>query len=353
MGGYAWMVVALACVIVLVSLTMALLVFWRRSDDWMALVVAFSLVVLPAGNLSTLASSDSAPTGPLALALIVLLLSLPAYAAYYGNFLLFPSGRFAPRWSWILLVAWLVFIVAIKLRADTLNGFLDLGYPILYSGAILCQIYRYRRVSNAVQRQQTKLVVVGLIASLLANQIFWQTSRLPSLSATVYGPFALLFYQLPLLLLPLGFFLAIQRYRLYDIDVLIRRTLVYGTLTVVLALVYIGGIIGLQTLLNVIAQARGGEGFSTPVIVITTLLIAALFQPLRSRIQRAVDRRFYRSKYDAHRAIEQFGTSLRQQVDLPALTSQLVGVVQETMQPTNISLWLSNKGDRASGGIPD
>jgi hypothetical protein len=346
MSAYAWMVVALACVVVLISLAMALLLFWRRSDDWMALIIAFSLLALPAGNLSTLAASDSAPIAPLALTLIALLLSLPAYAAYYGNFLLFPSGRFAPRWSWILLIAWLLFIIVIKVQpgeSGVLSGLLDVGYPLLYGAAILCQVYRYRSVSNTIQRQQTKLVVVGLIASLLANQLFWQTGRLDALSATVYGPFALLLYQATLLLLPLAFFLAIQRYRLYDIDVLIRRTLVYGSLTVILAGIYIAGVVGLQSLLNAVVTARSGASFAPPIIVLTTLLIAALFQPLRQRIQQAVDRRFYRSKYDAHRAIEQFGASLRQQVDLPALTSQLVGVVQETMEPSNISLWLSER----------
>jgi hypothetical protein len=222
---------------------------------------------------------------------------------------------------------------------------LAVGYLILYGGAIACQVYRYRSVSNAVERQQTKLVVVGFVASLLANQIFWQTSSLPALQSTVYGPFTLLFYLLTLLLLPVAFFLAIQRYRLYDIDVLIRRTLIYGSLTVILALVYLGGVVGLQALLNLIARSRGGD-FSPPVVVITTLLIAALFQPLRSRIQRAVDRRFYRSKYDTQSAIERFGASLRQQVDLPALTSQLLALVQETMQPSDISLWLSERGKR-------
>ncbi len=222
---------------------------------------------------------------------------------------------------------------------------LYLGYPLLYGSAILCQLYRFWRHSTPVQRQQTKWFVFGLIASLLANQIFWQTNGLDSLRATVYGPFTLLFYLITLLLLPSTFFIAIQRYRLYDIDVVIRRTLIYGSLTATLALVYIGGIIGLQALIDLIAQSRGSEGFSSPVIVITTLLIAALFQPLRARIQRAVDRRFYRGKYDARQAIEQFGASLRQQVDLPTLTNQLVAVVQETMQPTDISLWLSHRVD--------
>lgn len=342
MQAYATIVVALAIVITLVSLAMGLFVFWRRPDDWMALIVALFLAVTPSGNISALSPSSGLSANSFTISIVALLLSLPLRAVYYGVFLIFPSGRFVPRWSWILLVAWIVFIVVFDTVGNAIDS-LAIGYLILYGAAIACQVYRYRHVSHQVQRQQTKLVVSGFIASLLANQIFWQTNSLPSLQSTIYGPVTLLFYLVTLLALPFCFFLAIQRYRLYDIDVIIRRTLVYGSLTLILALVYFGGVIGLQTLINSIAQTRSGGGFSPPIVVITTLLIAALFQPLRSRIQRTVDRRFYRSKYDARRAIEQFGASLRQQIDLPALTSQLVAVVQETMQPADISLWLADK----------
>ncbi len=346
MQAYATIVVALAIVIALVSLAMGVLVFWRRPDEWMALIVALFLAVTPSGNISALSPSSGLSATTFT---VTLLLSLPLRAVYYGAVLIFPSGRFVPRWSWILLVAWIVFIVVFNTLGNTVE-ILALGYLVLYVGAIACQVYRFRYVSNAVQRQQTKLVVFGFIASLLANQIFWQTNSLPSLQPTIYGPVTLLCYLVTLLALPLCFFLAIQRYRLYEIDVLIRRTLIYGSLTIMLALVYLGGVIGLQTLLNVFARSRGGADFSPPVVVLTTLLIAALFQPLRARIQRAVDRRFYRSKYDARHAIEQFGASLRQQVDLPALTSQLVAVVQETMQPADISLWLADKSSPPSAG---
>jgi hypothetical protein len=338
---YATLVIVFALVIALVSLAMGIFVFWRRSDDWMALIVALFLAVTATGNISAFSQPSGPSANSVLMNLIVLLLSLPLRATYYGTFLLFPSGRFVPRWSWILLVGWVVFIVVFDTLGNTF-GYLAIGYLILYASAIACQIYRYRYVSNAVQRQQTKLVIVGFVGSLVANQIFWQTNSLQALQSTVYGPFTLLFYLLTLLVLPLCFFLAIQRYRLYEIDVLIRRTLVYGSLTVILAVIYLGGVVGLQTLLNATFRARSGESFSPPVIVVTTLLIAALFQPLRSRIQRAVDRRFYRSKFDAHRAIEQFGASLRQQVDLPNLTAQLILVVQETMEPAEISLWLSD-----------
>jgi hypothetical protein len=353
MDVYATLVVVLACLVLLISLAMGLLVFWRRSDDWMALIVAFFLVAVPIGNISALTESSGPPTDAMVIGLLLLLPSLPAVATYYGIFLIFPSGRFVPRWSWILLVAWVVFFIVVwNVQPTFLGGNVAFGYLLFYGSAIVFQIHRYRSVSSVIQRQQTKLVVVGFIASLLANQLFWQTGSLTPLRATLYGPLALVIYLLTLLLLPTTFFIAIQRYRLYDIDVLIRRTLIYGSVSLILALVYLGGIIGLQALLDGLAQARSGNGFSPPVIVVTTLVIAALFQPLRSRIQRAVDRRFYRSKYDAQRAIEAFGASLREQIDLPSLTRQLIMVVQETMQPEAISLWLAQKTARSADGTP-
>jgi hypothetical protein len=141
---------------------------------------------------------------------------------------------------------------------------------------------------------------------------------------------------------------AILKYRLYDIDILINRTLVYGSLTALLALVYIGGVATTQAIFRVLT---GQQEQPQLAIVVSTLVIAALFTPLRRRIQSFIDRRFYRSKYDARKTLEAFSTKLRDETDLNALSDDLVGVVRETMQPAHVSLWLRPdtvpKGERA------
>jgi threonine/homoserine efflux transporter RhtA len=137
--------------------------------------------------------------------------------------------------------------------------------------------------------------------------------------------------------IPISIGIAILKYRLYDIDLIINRTLVYGTLTATLALVYFGVVTATQALFRTLT---GQEQLPQLVIVASTLVIAALFNPVRRRIQSFIDRRFYRSKYDARKTLEAFSTKLRDETDLEALNNDLVGVVRETMQPTHVSVWL-------------
>ncbi len=202
---------------------------------------------------------------------------------------------------------------------------------------VVGQIYRYRRVSSLLQRQQTKWVVFGMsvaVGSYIGLSLLYGVFSLPP-----KGPFADLIiftatYCL-MLLIPLSIGFAILRSRLWDIDILINRTLVYGALTGTLVLLYVGLVIGLQALLRgIISQDN------SVAIVISTLAIYVLFQPLRHRIQRIIDRRFYRSKYDAAKIIANFSSTLRNEVDLNQLREHLVAVVEETMQPTHVSLWL-------------
>ncbi len=230
-----------------------------------------------------------------------------------------------------------------------------LVYNLVWLGEVVLLVialfYRYRYASSPLQRQQTKWVIYGgSVAGIIVVGLTMPLYLFPSLGQV--GSFYQLViapaYILVVFIVPLSIGLAILRFRLYDIDIIINRTLVYGTLTLILTAVYVGLIIGLQALLRgIISQDN------SIAIVISTLAIAALFQPLRYRLQRVIDRRFYRSKYDAAKIVAAFSATLRQEVDLDQLREHLVAVVEETMQPTHVSLWLrptQHDGERSAWG---
>ncbi len=187
-------------------------------------------------------------------------------------------------------------------------------------------IVRYRR-SVGEERQQIKwFAAAATLLALVFSSLFVVSSRIVQDLAT------LLFAGLPA---AMG--VAILRHRLYDIDVLINRALVYGSLTVSLAAAYVGGVVGLQSVLR---TTTGQVEQSQLAIVISTLVIAALFDPLRRGIQGFIDRRFYRRKYDAAKTLAAFSASLREETDLDALCDEVLGVARQTMQPEHASLWL-------------
>ena len=329
----------------LVYLALGLLLFLRRSDDRMALFCAFALVTfgnaLPFYDFTNGSIVPSLATNAV-LRVVALVLFAIGEASLVLFFYLFPSGRFAPRWTrWgALLVAayWLavIFYPALPSNAGGPATFL---VPFFLLTAAVAQVYRYRRVSTPRERQQTKWVVFGLALAMLVLVVYILIGFLlpPSIkNDPVLGNLNPVF---PVVLLLIAIFLAIAvlRSRLWDIDTLINRTLVYGLLTALLAAVYAGLIIGLESLAGVITR----QGSQQPVVlVVSTLVIYALFQPLRSRIQSIIDRRFYRRKYDAAKVVAAFSATLRQEVDLDQLREQLLAVVQETMQPASLSLWL-------------
>ena len=345
LDAFAWIALSFTIIITLISVALALALFWRRSNDWMALLVALFLVGYPIMNNGT---TGTMPTDiPASTLLLAQILTFPVWIIYDATFLLFPSGRFVPRWMWILFIIWAVWGQLISLTPDLFGGMLFLGYPLFVITTIAAQIYRYRRASTPVQRQQTKWAIAGLFAVLVANQLFWLPSGFTPLGQTLYMPASFLFYQLVMLALPITFFIAIQRHRLYEIDTIINRALVYGSVTVVLAAVYVGCIVAFQSVSRALLPTPG-RADDPIIIVVSTLLIAALFQPLRRRIQRAVDRRFYRTRYDARKAVEAFGTTLRQEVDIATFREHLLSVVQQTMEPAHLSLWLSETSDRGN-----
>ena len=340
-GAYVATTLALGILSTLIWLTVGLVLLWRRSDDGVAVLFALQLVTQGASGNTTGALEQAWSFWYMpARILDVFNLSLLALV-----FAIFPSGRFVPRWLRWLVALWIIYnvvsLVLVPASFDRWIGPLN-GFLFLFVLGMLgvAQIYRYARVSTPTQRQQTKWIVLALGAivtvELIANLPLLFVPELNNPDSLYFlGPFIVL--PVVLLLGPLASAIAILRYRLWDIDILINRALVYGSLSALLTLVYLALVLGLQALT---AQVTGQSGDNPLVIVLSTLLIAALFQLLRTRIQTFIDRRFYRRKYDAAKTLAAFSATLRGQTELGQLRTRLVGVVDETMQPAHISLWL-------------
>ena len=325
----------------LVGVVVGFMIFWRKPTDRMAWVASLFLVIgLTTDTLDTLAAVQPA------LWLLTNILSYIGTVCFGLFFYLFPTGQFVPKWSRWLAAAWglmfffIQFFPQSPLDVNQSGAAAGLIGGLLFVSFVLAQVYRYFRVSNAIERVQTKwvvfAVVVGIILFLGAFlSVIARSDRdqrvTPFWLLTSLG-FAALSY-----LLPIAIGIAILRYRLFDIDLIIRKTLVYSVLTGLLALIYFGGVVLLQQL------TRSITGKSSDVaIVVSTLVIAALFFPLRRRVQDAIDRRFFRRKYDAVRTVAAFGVTVRDEVELDKLTGELLSTVSDTLQPTQVSLWLKD-----------
>jgi hypothetical protein len=213
------------------------------------------------------------------------------------------------------------------------------GWVLLPASVVISAVsiaVRYRRTTGE-QRQQIKWFVFASVLIAVGWSASWVAQDATSGSGGHLGVVSLLLGITSLLSIPVAVGIAILRHHLYDIDLFINRTLVYGSLTVLLALVYFGGVTATQAIFQTLT---GQEESPQLAVVISTLVIAALFNPLRRRIQGYIDRRFYRRKYDAARTLEAFSAKLRDETNLTTLSADLVGVVQETMQPAHVSLWL-------------
>jgi hypothetical protein len=290
-------------------------------------------------------------------------------------FLLFPEGKVqSPEWrfvAWTAVISSVLVVLGEAFGRDNagtdygsipnpvavggaVGNFLDMlggfGFTFLMLSFLASVAAPFVRLSRArsQERQQIKwfayataLMVGGFLVTLLLGTGYSEMSELMWDLGWLIGIVGFAF-------LPVATAIAILKYRLYDIDRIINRTLVYGLLTVLLALVYFGGVTAIQSIFQTLT---GQERLPQLAIVASTLIIAALFSPLRRRIQSFIDRRFYRRKYDARKTLEAFSAKLRDETDLNALSDDLVGVVRETMQPAHVSMWLrpqvASKGQQA------
>jgi hypothetical protein len=332
---------------------------------WICLAVGFLFLLL--GMIDFYSVYEVAQPGsvpfPIGIASLGNWLWVPAvglFATYL--FLLFPDGRLPSR-RWRPL-AWLSGAVIVLLsltgglapgpvaslppgirnpfgleQLPWLSNAANVGFPLLalcILASALSLVLRYRR-SRGEEREQIKwiafaasvvglLFLIGIVISLIyaPEPPLW-TELLDSVTALSYAG------------VPIAVGFAVLKYRLYDIDIIINRTLVYVVLTATLAAVYFGGVATVQ---EIFRAFTGQEHQPQLAVVVSTLVIAALFNPLRRRIQSFIDRRFYRRKYDARKTLEAFSMKLRDETDLDALSGDLVGVVRETMQPAHVSLWL-------------
>jgi hypothetical protein len=275
--------------------------------------------------------------------------------------LLFPNGWLpSARWRWFARFTAIVLLPAAILGALSPGLILSstlinpLGIEGLPNASRAIEAFMYALVvvgassmlarlrhAGRIERQQVKwfayATAVAISGVILKNTVY------PAVGVTWVWWVGLVLTTVGVVSSPVAMGIAIFRYRLYQIDLIINRTLVYASLTTVLAAVYLGGVV----LLQYAFRALTGEG-SQLAVVASTLIIAALFIPLRRRIQGFIDRRFYRRKYDARQTLEAFSAKLRNQTDLDALSDDLVGVVRETMQPAHVSLWL--RPDTAPSG---
>jgi hypothetical protein len=294
--------------------------------------------------------------------------SLGFYLIFTLILLLFPTGHIpSRRWRPVLYAA-IILMVGLTLQTlfgapadngeqlshvlknpmavldyDVSNFLQTVQFMALFIVAILCGVSLFVRSRRATGVERLQIKWLGYAAILCVLFIVMLIVGVFFTDAGVDSNF----FYLPLIIIAAATGVSILRYRLFDIDVIIRRTLVYGLLTAILAGVYFVGVVGAQTFINVLSGQKQQQ--SPPLIVITTLVIAALFQPLRRRLQRFIDRRFYRARYDARKTLDAFGTSLRSDVELAHLTNRLLDTVEQAMRPAHVSLWLRDPSQPTNG----
>ena len=346
-----WLTVATITPLFLSHFALGTLIFWLRATDRMAAFSSVFMITFAAANSFSPAREYLAVVAgaPLVFFIPNALVGIIAFGFLPVFFATFPDGRFYPRWMRSIVAIFFVYVIGWNLFPDIVGDFSGpLGIVSLIVAlstfliSMVAQVIRYRSYSTPVQRQQTKwflFVLVLIIIGMIIPSFFVYSVPLESLDPATSLTFDIVIAlgNLSFVLLPTALTVSILRYRLWDIDVIIRRTLQYALLTGLLALVYFGGVVLLQGLLGPLTGNRN----SPLVTVLSTLGIAALFSPLRIRTQTFIDRRFYRRKYNAEQSLARFAATARSEVDLDRLAAALLGVVEESLQPEQANIRLA------------
>jgi hypothetical protein len=355
---YATYNLGLEVLFALVFSLMAILIVALKWRDASALFFPFMMLMVGTAAIPILPTMGALVAAEPAMLPLVRLVTFIAWVSVFIFFCIFPDGSFPTRWSMAYAIIAVAVSIPWNLFPDSPLSPWTWPAPVLglfelaiWGTGIYIQIDRYRHVSDPVQRQQTRWVVFGLGVSVSGIVAFYLPRAVnPSLgrptdqASLIFFLVSSTFICLSALFTPLGIALSILRYKLWAIDFIINRTLVYGLLTTLLALIYVSSVILLQSIFN---PLLGQE--SDLAIVISTLAIATLFLPLRRRVQTFIDLQFYRRKYDTTRILAQLTQTVSQEVDLQRLAERLVEVVDDTMQPAHVSLWLRDPANKPHG----
>ncbi len=349
-GLYASYVLALYVVRAAVCYLSALLLFRRKSGERVAMFVSFFLLALPVADVDPRVLQAMAETEPLRAA-IGTTVETVGFTLVLWLLLLFPDGHFQPRATRVLAAVWLLAGVGALFFPNSPFDMLSWPIPLLSAAfipicatlAIATQFWRYRRISNPVERQQTKWFGLGLGIVLVEFAIGDFLTGYKPIEWPVASPTRVVLadvilytvHNVAFLTIPLTLAIAVSRYHLWAIDRIINRSLTYAIVTLSLLMTYLASVFILSGLFRAVTSE------SSPVITAaSTLVVAALFRPLRSRVQSGVDRRFYRQQYDAQRTLHAFGIAARDAVDLDQISGELTRIVAVTMQPEHVSIWL-------------
>lgn len=334
---YAEVFAVLAVALAVVCLIAAVILIWKRPRDRMSYLVGATLILLG----ESYSEADTLATlNQFALVNVGAALEAIALIAFLAVMYVFPGGRFYPRWTrWLLLLSGAIILFMRSAQGQALHINHMLIAAMLVIPPLLAQIARYRHASHSAERHQVKWAAYGLVMALSANFLSTIADAVFGVGLGVAPAIKLAMEALAyfgMMLIPVTMVAALLRYRLYDINVIIRRTLQYALVALLLTLAYTGILLLLQSLLR--DTIRRGDSLA---VILATLAIVALYGPVRQRVQVWVDRRFYPSAYRSEEVVASFGRMAQNESDLGKLTDEMMDAVRSAVHPSYATLWLS------------